>query len=273
MKIAVCLIVFNGKPYIDYWLKHYTECPDIDYVCIAEGATANMARVLNLPNAGSNDGTIESIYRYYQHPKVRFVTATIPYPEKMEQQNAYVDLLPDDTDYIWIADSDEFYHYSDIKLMRGLLEQHGYTFVEFIAHHFWKDMNTVGVGGHGWAYDQPMDRIFKYYPGARFLFHRPIKMLDRNGIPVKEIKPLKGALNPVRMFHYSYVTQKNVYEKMMYYTLTMNRNYMIDWYYPVWEKWTHENRYEIESRYSIHPSCPGATTKYVNLIHPINIYQ
>jgi len=61
MKIAVCLIVFNGKPYIDYWLKHYTECPDIDYVCISEGATRNMMQVLSLTRPRSNDGTVDVI--------------------------------------------------------------------------------------------------------------------------------------------------------------------------------------------------------------------
>lgn len=271
MKIAVCLIVFNGKPFIDLWLKHYAGCPDIDYVCVAEGATQNMVRVLDLPDAHSTDGTILSLQQYIGHPKVRFINATVPYPEKMEQQNAYVDLLPDDTDYIWVADSDEFYHYSDIKLMRSLLEKEEYTFVEFMAHHFWKGINYTGVGGRGWGYDQPIDRIFRYHRGARFLDHRPIKMLLSDGRPVKEVKPLTGLMNPVWMYHYSYVVAKNVYEKMLYYTLTFQRNYMDNWYKPVWIAWTPENSADIESRFSIHPTVPGATTKAVSLIHPVDV--
>jgi len=269
MKIAVGLIVFNGMPYLEKYLKHYTDCPDVDYVVVAEGATTNMKDVLDLKNASSTDGSVDVIGGYLQHTKVRFVCAEKAYAEKMEQQNAYVSLVPDDTNYIWVADCDEFYHWPDIKLMKQLLYYNQYTFVEFKMWHFWKGMNTIGVGGRGWGYDQVIDRIFKYYPGARFLNHRPITMTDRSGKSVKEIKPLTAVNNPVTTFHYSYVTQKNVYEKMLYYTRTFKRNYIDDWYEPVWLAWTKENREEIEAKYSIHPSTPGAKTRDVELVHPV----
>jgi hypothetical protein len=271
MKIAVCLIVFNGKPYIDYWLKHYTECEDVDYVVVAEGATANMKDVLKLKHASSTDGTVDVIRGYFQHPKVKFVCSENTYVEKVDQQNAYVDLVPDDTDYIWVADCDEFYHWQDIKLMKQLLYYNCYTFVEFKMWHFWKGTNYVGTGGSGWGYDKEIDRIFAYYPGAKFLNHRPITMTDRNGRSVKEINPLLAVNNPVTTFHYSYVTQRNVYEKMLYYTKTFNRDYINNWYKPVWLAWTHENREEIEAKYSIHPSQPGGKTKKVELNHPIDV--
>lgn len=269
MKIAVGLIVFNGMPYLEKYLKHYTDCPDVDYVVVAEGATVNMKDVLGLKNANSTDGSVDVIGGYLQHTKVRFVCAEKAYAEKMEQQNAYVSLIPDDTDYIWVADCDEFYHRSDIKMMKQLLEYNQYTFVEFKMWHFWKGINTIGTGGRGWGYDQVIDRIFAYYPGARFLNHRPITMADRTGRSVKEIKPLMAVNNPVTTFHYSYVTKKNVYEKMLYYTRTFKRNYIDDWYKPVWLAWTRENREVIEAKYSIHPSTPGAKTMDVELVHPV----
>lgn len=80
-------------------------------------------------------------------------------------------------------------------------------------------------------------------------------------------------MNPVRVFHYSYISPKNVYEKMLYYTLTFKRNYMDDWYAPVWQAWTPENRSEIESKYSIHPTVKGATTTDVVLEHPVHFYD
>lgn len=269
MKIAIGLIVFNGMPYLEKYIKHYTECEDIDYVCISEGATANMKEVLGLKNANSIDGSVDVIRGYLQHPKVRFTIAKKEYPEKMEQQNGYVNLVPDDCDYIWVADCDEFYHWADIKMIKQLLYYNGYTYAEFRMWHFWKGIDTVGIGGTGWGYDQVIDRIFKYYPGARFLNHRPITMTDRHGVSVKAIHPLLAVHNPVRTFHYSYVTQKNVYEKMLYYTKTFNRDYINNWYKPVWLAWNKENRHEIEAKYSIHPSNPGATTKDVDLKHPI----
>lgn len=269
MKIAIGLIVFNGMPYLEKYLKHYTDCPDVDYVVVAEGATENMKFVLNLKNASSTDGSVDVLRGYLQHPKVRFVCAEKAYTEKIEQQNLCASLIPDDTNYIWVADSDEFYHWSDIKMMKQLLYYNQYTFVEFRMWHFWKSINTVGVGGRGWGYDQVIDRIFAYYPGARFLNYRPITMTDMNGKSVKEINPLLAVNNPVITFHYSYITQKNVYEKMLYYTKTFNRNYIDDWYKPVWLLWTRENRDEIEAKYSIHPSTLGAKTMDVDLVHPI----
>lgn len=271
MKIAVCLIVYNGMPYIGKWLDHYANCPGIDYVCVAEGATQNMVDALDLHSSNSNDGTIDILKQFSAHQKIFYTCAIRPYPEKCEQQNAYIDLVPADTDYIWVADCDEFYHYSDILKIRSLLETDGYTYVQFMMYHFWKEVNTIAVGGSGWGYDQPIDRIFKYHSGAKFLDHRPIRMNDQIGRSVKDIKPLMVANNPVMCYHYSYVTEKNVHEKMLYYTKTFNRDYIRNWFNPVWKAWNHENRYDIESRYSIHPTVPGATTKYVNLLHPVNV--
>lgn len=271
MKIAFALIVFNGEPYISKWLKHYIECPYVDYVVVAEGATQNMFDVMNLKNASSNDNTISELISYSNNQKFRFCNAKEPYTEKVYQQNAYVDLLPDDTDYIWIADVDEFYHYRDIAFMRYMLEQYSFTFVEFRAYHFWKNLHTVATGGKGWGYDQPFDRLFKYHPGARFTDHRPIQMMDCNGVPLKIINALKGSMNPVMLYHYSYITEKMVYEKMLYYRKTFNRDYINNWYIPVWKSWTEENRDDIESKYSIHPTVPGGKTKFADVIHPVDV--
>jgi hypothetical protein len=133
-----------------------------------------MKTALDLKSPRSTDGTCSMLWQYENHRKLRFVMSSEFYPEKAHQQNAYVALLPDDTDYIWVADADEFYHYSDIGLIKSLLTHQGYTYVEFSMHHFWKDVDTVGVGGTGWGYDQPIDRIFKYFPGSKFTSHRPI---------------------------------------------------------------------------------------------------
>lgn len=271
MKIAAVLIVFNGEPFLDKWMKHYTDCPDIDYVCVAEGATQNMVDVLGLTSARSTDDTIEVLRKYMYHPKVKLISQIDPYTEKVDQQNAYIKLVPADTDYIWVADSDEFYHYEDIFYIKQQLTTNAYTYVEFFMYHFFKNCNTIGVGGDGWGYDMQIDRIFKYHPGAKFTNHRPITLLNEDGISVKEIKPLLADNNPVMCFHYSYVVQKNVYEKMKYYTKTFARDYMKYWYEPVWRAWSEETKEEIESKYSIHPTVKGAKTKEVKLVHPIDL--
>jgi len=270
MKIAAVLIVYNGQPYIGKWLQHYTSCPWIDYVCVAEGATVNMMRALDLTSTRSTDGTMEAIAEYTAHPKVLWTFSNKPYTEKNEQSNAAMSVVPDDTDYIWISAADEFYHHEDIRQMRGLLESGGYTFVELFMYHFWKSGNTIGTGGNGYAYDQPIERIFKYHTGARFTDHRPIRLNDAAGRSVKEINPLTANRHPVRCYHYSYVDEKMVREKMRYYTVTMKRDYM-PWFQYCWQAWTPQNRAEIEAKWSIHPSCPGAVTRDVFVDHPIEL--
>lgn len=271
MKIAVCLIVFNGNPYLEKWIQHYLNCPDIDYLCISEGATQNMVDVLDLKNASSTDDTLDVLLKYRSEAKIRITTAgETPYTEKVDQQNAYMDMVPHDTDYIWIADSDEFYHYSDIKVIKDRLINEQFTYVQFKMYHFFKNAWTIGIGGNGWGYDEPIDRIFAYYPGALFTSHRPITLLSRSGASLKTLKPLMCDDNNVMCYHYSYITRKNVLEKMKYYEKTFNRPYLKEWFYPVWDAWNSDTREDIESKYSIHPSVSGATTRKVNLIHPID---
>lgn len=273
MKIAVTLIVFNGSPYLEKWVNHYLNCTDVDYVCIAEGATQNMVDVLGLETPNSTDNTIDVLNLHRNNPKLIYKIATKPYYEKVEQQNTYMELVPEDTDYIFVADSDEFYHYSDIHSIKNNLQTHGYTYVEFFMYHFWKNTHTIGIGGNGWGYNQPIDRIFKYHKGAKFTNHRPITLLNDKGISVKEINPLYAKFNPVYCFHYSYITLKNVYEKMLYYSKTFNRDYINNWYNPVWLAWDSETKYEIERKYSIHPTVPGATTKELLINHPIDVSE
>jgi len=269
MKIAICLIVYNGKPFIDLWLNHYLNCPSIDYVCVAEGATRNMMTALDLPSVRSNDGTMESMFNNYGNSKILCVAANTPHPEKNEQMNAAIGLVPDDTDYLIISGVDEFYHHFDLQWLKGELADKGYTYAEFRHFHFWKHADVIGVGGRGYGYNMPADSVFRYWPGSRMTKHRPLTMTDHQGRPLKSLKPLLAGSNPVMNYHYSYVTEKMVYEKMLYYTITMRHDYM-PWYWQCWKAWTRENRQDIESRWSIHPSVPGATTRDISLVHPIN---
>lgn len=269
MKIAACLIVFNGKPLIDLWLNHYVNCPWIDYVCVAEGATVNMMAALGLNYQASTDGTRNTVMSYAKNEKMRVATSNVAWPEKNEQMNAAIRLVPDDTDYLIISGVDEFYHYSDLKWLRGELETKDYTYAEFRHYHFWKYPDVVGVGGRGYGYDVPADSVFRYWPGSRMTKHRPLTMTDPQGRPLKSLKPLLAGNNPVMNYHYSYLNEKMVYEKMLYYTITMRHDYMT-WYWGCWKAWTRENRQDIESRWSIHPSVPGAVTRDINLIHPID---
>lgn len=265
MKVAALLITCNGDTYLDKWFEKNVNL--FDYICVSEGATVNWMKALQWNKCRSHDKTnnIIDLWKYKYPYKIFVHRSDKPYPEKCEQQNEALKLVPDDTDYIWILDSDEFYHDAFVKSMRERFDDEYCNYKVFMWH-FFKQYNVVGVGGNGWGYSMPVDRIFKYAPGARFSNHRPIT-LHLGGRPITE----NSIDLPLCCHHYSYVEEKDVYQKMLYYSRTFGRDYMTNWYYPVWKKWTLETRDEIEKQYSIHPSVSGACTEIVELIHPIEL--
>lgn len=260
MKIAFCLITCNSDSFLKAWLEHYY--PVADYILIAEGATRSWMQALNYKSASSVDKTID-ILKNFPDPdqKIRIHFATKPYADKCEQQNAYMALCPHDVDYIWIADTDEFYNNLDILKMKQILKIYDYDRVDVKMFHFFKKFNIVARGGDGWAYETDIPRIFKYFPYALFKSHRPIKLIENPQILRADFK----------CYHYSYLSRKEVYEKMLYYTREFKRDYINQWFHPVWEQWTEQTAKEIESRHSVHPSCPGAYTEQFEGTHPIDI--
>lgn len=272
IKVSFGIIVVNGEPWIEIVLKGLYK--HAHSICIAEGATLNWQRGNNFKTPRSTDNTL-SIIKDFPDPenKIRFVSSPEFYAEKLEQCNAWLDLVPKDTDYIWEVDTDEFYHDKDIELIKKMLKTNNYTYVEFLTLNFFKGTDYIAQGGIGWAYDTPFPRIFKYHNNCKWSNHRPPTILDENGRDLKTIKPLLAKDNPVKIYHYSYVTDKQVEEKMQYYTKAFGRDYINQWYIPFYKNWNNENRLELESRYSAHPSCKGATTKRFNGEHPKVIQQ
>lgn len=271
-KITFGIIVVNGEPWIEPLLKNiYDQAYSI---CIAEGATKNWKDTNNFQTPRSTDNTL-SIIKNFPDPgkKIRLITPDNFYEEKLEQCNTWLQQAPKDTDYVWEVDTDEFYHKKDIDLMINLLTIHQYTYVEFPVLNFFKSMDYIATGGDGWGYDTPFPRIFKYYPGCKWDNHRPPTILDQNGTDYRNINPLNGKDNPIKMYHYSYVTDKQVLEKIRYYTKTFNRDYYNEWYLPFYKEWTPENRIALETKYSAHPSRPNGKTKRFNKKHPDIIQQ
>ena len=259
MKITVLLIVGNGGDFYQKWIDHYQNCEFIDNIVVAHGYTKKWN------DAGIKCDKQEVIYN---PNKTTIDVSNSLYEDKTEQQNKALSLI-EDTDYVWIADVDEFYHYSDIGYIKNELEKNHYTYVEFFMYHFFKNFNTIGYGGDGWAYDTPVPRIFKYDKGQKFTSHRPIQMLNKEGVDLKIINPLIAVLNPVRTYHYAFIDKDLVCEKMTYYSSVFNRDYIAEWYLPVFNQWNQENKKEIEDKYSVHPSCENAKTIEFKLQHPI----
>ena len=259
MKIAVLLIVANGDTFYQRWIDYYEACPYVDYIVVSNGFTENW----------HNAGLPCNIQHVNYNPiKTQILLSRDFHKNKLCQQNYAMGFMPDDTDYIWIADVDEFYHYEDIKTIRKQLEKHEYTYVEFYFNNFWKRLNTIAVGGVKWGFNISVGRIFKYHKGAMFTEHRPISLLGENGVDVQFINPMP-LQSDIKCFHYSFINDTLVKEKMMYYAKTFSNDFYNFWFENVYMKWSEYNRNEIEDKYSTHPTNAGAKTKDVNLKNPI----
>ena len=272
VKISFGIIVVNGEP----WIKPLLESlyKHAHSICIAEGATKTWKETNKFITPRSTDNTL-NIIKNFPDPENKIKVCASPdfYNEKLEQCNAWLDLVPKDTDYVWEIDTDEFYKDDDICLMKNMLSVHKYTYVEFQVFNFFKNMDYIGTGGDGWGYDTPFPRIFKYYPNCKWSNHRPPTILDENGVDYRQLFPLTGNNNPVKMYHYSYVTEKQVEEKIKYYTKAFGRDYYNEWYLPYYKQWTPQNRIKLEKTYSAHPSRPHGITKRFTQEHPAIINE
>lgn len=88
-----------------------------------------------------------------------------------------------------------------------------------------------------------------------FSSHRPPRILIP-GNPNQQIDR-----SPMRVDHYSYVYRLQIERKLKYYALLYPHIDYMRWFHEVWERWTPENREEIEAQYSIHPSVVGAKSE------------
>lgn len=137
-------------------------------------------------------------------------------------------------DYIWQIDSDEFYKKDDIEKIKRILKKYEPDAVHFYANHFWGDYEHCfdETSGTGWGNNIPWMRIFKHKPGASWLSHEPPNYLLPDGkicnygklIPRDET--LKVGL---KLYHYSYVTQKQKDFKVKFF-----RDFWLD---DAWNKW------------------------------------
>ena len=186
--------------------------------------------------------------------------------EKVEQQNAALEQVPADTDYLFYFDIDEFMDIADLKNIIEILKVQPRTILSFQMFHFWKSGDWIGRGGDGWAYDSYCPRVFKYTPGMYFTTHRPPKLMTPKGHDI--LHGFKTNL-PHMVKHYSYIYEKHVLRKLKYYDVIYpNMNYM-SWFNNVFLKWNERSRPAIEAKYSIHPSCAGAKSELYTGKHEI----
>ncbi len=276
MKIAFGMIVFEG----DYVLKECLESiyPYATQILIAEGPVTfwqEQGRTTSL------DKTNE-ILDTFPDPEGKIRIVHGQYSEKDEQCNAYMDGLRDDIDYVWQVDSDEVYKKENIEKIIKLLHDEKPTSIGVKSCSFYGGFDNH-IGGFEEATDNFL-RIFKVYPGTKWLTHRPptvvndpnIETLPARHINSDELFELTGVL----MYHYSYVFPSQVSKKIFYYKSKVSMFKCIDGYYErvylPWVTGTEQEREFIENMYNgVHEFKPQfrthAKTKKFTGTHPISI--
>lgn len=249
MKIAFGMIILDG----DFVLKQtlQTIYPYASQILISEGP------VKYWQNKGvltSSDRTNE-ILDTFPDPDNKIKIIHSQYDEKDEQCNAYMQYLNDDTDYIWNLDSDEVFLPSDIEKIFRILEEEKYTSVGFKSLTFYGGFDRYLTG---FEENAEFIRIRKVYPKSFWSTHRPPTIHHVWGGPKLPEKHLNfnTCANEygIRMYHYSYVFPRQVFNKIRYYRESVNPNGTIENYfqnvYLPWVNGDDSKKMEIENKYN-----------------------
>ena len=248
MKIAFGIIVFEGDYVLEEALKSIY--PFAHQILIAEGPITYWQQQ---GYTTSTDRTNEIIDNFPDpEDKIRIVHGQ--FNEKDEQCNAYMAHLKDDTDYIWNLDSDEIFKAEDIKKIMDILEKEKYTSVGFKSVSFYGGLDHYLTG-----FEESAEyiRIRKVYPGSYWQTHRPPTIAHKWGgkkLPTKHLNYNVCANQyGIRMYHYTYVFPKQVFNKMKYYKGFLNKEGTIEDYfnrvYLPWITGNEDERKRIENQF------------------------
>jgi len=186
------------------------------------------------------------------------------YEEKLEQTNAYMEFLDDDTDYLWNLDSDQVFKPEDIDRVFGILKKSKltYTLVTFSSLTFFGGFDRYITGFEEKA---KFPGLFRVYPGSRWSSHRyPTMGHKQEPLPTKKLDSNMLANDyGVRMYHYGCVFAEHVYQKIKYYKefvgklhhgiVDPRKDIIIDNYFGrlflPWVKGSDVRRQKIEKKY------------------------
>lgn len=238
MRIAFVLIAFNSDFVLEPCLRSVIPFGE---VVAAEGPVAFWHK---RGYATSTDKT-NLILEHYHIPVVHG-----QWSEKTEEQNAALDLVSRDSDFVWCLDADEIWKAEDIKRIIGILESRPIDSVSFKAYSFFGGFDRYMTG---FEESFEVHRIQRYYPGARFTTHRPPTINAPDGIPWRAHNHMNhcetDALG-IRFYHYSYVWPTQMEAKALYYAeMGGNIPDYFDRVYLPWALGDSYERYSIEERY------------------------
>jgi len=238
MKLAFGIIVYNGDFVLWECLKSIY--PYAHQILISEGCVEYYAEK---GFTGSTDQT-NHILDTFPDPENKITVIHGVYKEKTEQCNAYMKHL--DADYLWQIDSDEIYRKQDIETIIELMPK--YTSIGVCSTTFFGGFNhTIS----GFEANVEYKRIFKVTSGSQWASHRPPSIdniVDDNHLSAQALKAMG-----ITMFHYSYVWDRQVKDKIEYYKAKISKDNCIDDYfnrvYLPWKTGNQEQRDKIEQEY------------------------
>ncbi len=270
VRLSVVMIVLNGMPFVEYALKSvYNIAHEI---IIVEGAVENCMDFAD-PQGASVDGTVE-LLENFDDPDSKIQLIRGSWPEKMQMQNKALESASGN--YIFLVDSDEVYRKSDLeKILELLHENPDISQVNFIPDNFWKGFDYIFESPRFRDPGAQYRRIFKFEPGAKFIDHRPPKMLLPNGRTTEDGKIIDGSETRelgIIPCHYSYVTKNQVQQKIsLYKQYGWDKLWATDldkWMNDFYMKWTPENRAELEKEYGPWTGDKNSYTRIFDGSHP-----
>lgn len=213
LRFSFGIIVFNGAAFLKEVLESIY---DFAFeIIVIEGPDLNALSMAG-PDGGSTDGTMD-ILRGFPDPEKKLKVIRGIWQSKDQQCNRFIEQVSGD--YIWQVDDDEIYKKEDLlKIERILLEDPDITAVAFYWQNFFKGFDRVMVA------DPPYEvwRLFRFRPGYQFSTHRPPTVVDGpGGAVMNHMKPLHGqalADAGIYIYHYSYVFDDQVRDKIRYHT-------------------------------------------------------
>lgn len=232
MKVTFAMIVLNS----DFVFKQVLQSiyPYAHKIIISEGA------VKYWQDKGvtmSTDRTIEILYKF-PDPENKIVKIHGQYEEKDDQCRAFMQHVPIDTDYLWCIDADEVFKDVDIRKTFNVLQSRQPSSIGFKSNTFYGGFShTIG----GFERNHNFKRVLKYAPNAFYATHRPPTLKVNGNIP--EGANIKGnelyERYGIEMYHYSYVSARQVKEKLKYYESSVIKkgDCIPNYYTDVWRQW------------------------------------
>lgn len=259
VKATFAMIVLNGKPFIKYNLRSLY--PFAHQIIIVEGACRTAASIATT-DGHSTDGTLGALkeFKSKEDPenKITIITAVEEgysdgfWPEKNEMCAAFAKRITGN--YLWCIDHDEFYRKEDMTKIMQILYDKMPDIVSFNTLNFWGGIGFI-TDGFYLTRAKEVPRLFKWQNNYTYKKHRPPTVLDEKGVDSRKKLWIRGKNmehKGIRLYHYSLLFPKQVYEKVEYYRRP-NKNKDIEGggYNPLIEDW-YKNTFETIKR-PFHP--------------------